>query len=89
MRVIYKYPLDFDNPFIDMPSDARILRAELQDDVICIWALVTPNLPHGKRKIGIYGTGFTVPDTTNVYIGTVFTGMYVWHLFDEGWLQEF
>lgn len=81
--IIYKYPLAvcYKQELI-IPSTHKILSAQVQHDVVCIWAAVDPSSPTVAKTILICGTGHQVP-TGAYFIGTVQTGNYVWHIFEE------
>lgn len=73
---------------VDMPTGAKILCFEAQNNVPTIWALVQVTAEEVKRKFCVLGTGQKVSsdicDAT--YVGTVlmYEGDLVFHLFDLG-----
>lgn len=72
MKTIHKYPLELtEMQFIEMPKDAKVLTAQSQDSKICLWAEVESHQPTELRRFIIYGTGFEMSDTEEIYIGTV------------------
>jgi 6-phosphogluconolactonase/glucosamine-6-phosphate isomerase/deaminase len=58
MKTIYKYPLKIqDKQTISMPIGAQILSVQVQDEVVCLWALVEPRLPKREIEFQMLGTG--------------------------------
>lgn len=51
---------------------------------ICVWAMVNPDAEKVPRQFLICGTGGPMPDRVGEFIGTVFGGPFVWHVFDNG-----
>lgn len=84
---IYKYPLNVvEHQILLMPLEAKILHINVQNDVICIWALVNEKNKNEEVEIEIIGTGQTMdPLIIREYIGTVFMGGFVWHVFKQLW----
>ena len=90
MKAIWKYALTVtDNPTVKMPLDARVLTVRANSDrphayyKIDLWALVDPEVQTAIRHFRIVGTGHPGPDLDMVdYIGTVFDGPFVWHVFE-------
>lgn len=88
MKKIYKYPLQLaDTQMIEIPKYAKILDAQLQGDDLFIWALVNLDYPAESKKIFIFGTGFELPDDLYCHISTVQIKGFVWHVFQEGYLD--
>lgn len=91
IRVIWKFPLKLQetNWIEAIPRNARILTVGIQQGMtgrdIMLWAYVDPEEPSVRRRIRIVDTGNRAPNIdSNPYIGTVFIGEYVYHVFDEG-----
>ena len=82
---IYKYEAGCDQR-VSMPKDAEILSVGVQQDDIMIWARVNPDAPMVDRKIIILGTGHEISEknASLPFIGTVFMGSLVFHVFDGG-----
>lgn len=86
---VFKYEIQNLKPIV-MPVGSKILTAQLQHNVCCIWALcdeaaiVTEATE--KRKITLYATGESIPHNTGKYISTIQMagGSFVVHVFDEG-----
>lgn len=88
MKVVYKYPVEWADTFkLSLPYHAQILHAGVQNEMLCIWALVDPASPLTEAvKFHIVGTGHKRSDIdydTTVFIGTVFHGPLVFHIFKE------
>ncbi len=84
MEKIYKYVLEItDEQVITMPAPLKILSAQIQDDQLCLWALVTPNAPMENLPVAIVGTGhpFDYIWEKWEYLNTVQDGPLVWHVF--------
>lgn len=82
--IIYKYHLKVaDVQKIFMPKGAEILSVGTQEYDVCIWASVNPELEPELRVFQIVGTGHGEyePRLTE-FLGTVFAGQYVWHIFE-------
>ena len=82
-RRLWKYALDKDmfQTTIDMPRYASILRVDIQNARICLWAEVEVHAPTVQRTFVIRGTGHAILKD-EYYVGTVFSGRYVWHVFE-------
>jgi hypothetical protein len=67
-----------------MPKGYQILSVEMQNGIICLWALVDPEQPLEVRDIRIAGTGDAIKETEIVFIGTVLLhgGSRVYHIFE-------
>lgn len=91
---IWKYPLtggsfvDFKeaDEEIEMPCAKRILHIGRDPGgQMCIWAMVDPEAPRNKYRVSVRGTGHDASDVAHhQFIGTVFDGPYVWHVFIDG-----
>ena len=87
IQQVFKYQLQvISDQRIEMPKDAKVLHVGVQNNVMCLWAMVDGNAPLVKRHIGIYGTGHYIPVDVEPshFVGTVMAGMFVWHIFDLG-----
>ena len=82
MVVIWKYDLANPTQEILMPEDARILSVQMQNESLCLWALVDADKPRVCREFQVYSTGHTVQDNIKDYLGTVQIGSLVWHVFE-------
>lgn len=83
MRTIWKFPLVFrDKQVISMPDKAHILTVQMQDDTLCLWALISPDKPMRQRVIQMYDTGEPARDA-GVYIATIQYDSQVIHVFED------
>jgi hypothetical protein len=82
---IFKYPLKFTkSQSLTLPKDSEILSAQIQDDMICLWAAVTDELATEERTFKIFPTGHSFGDIDkHAFINTVQAGPLVWHIFEE------
>ncbi len=79
---IFKYPLEItDKQTIAMPANAELLSVQVQNQQLCLWALVDTMLPERETEIAIYGTGNPIPDNTGWHIDTCQLNGLVWHVF--------
>jgi len=85
MEVIWKFPLKIiPAQRIEMPTGARPLCVQLQRDVPCIWAQVSPERTDiTGRWVYILPTGFEFNcEITGDYLGTFqMASGYVYHVF--------
>lgn len=83
--VIWKFPIERGELGRRLPRGAKIISAGVQDGWrITIWALVDPEAPLVERLIEVVGTGSSPALSDGIFIGTVFVGLYVFHVFDGG-----
>lgn len=73
MMTVHKYVVHItDEPRVPMPQGAQVLSVGVQDDLVCIWALVDPAAPYETRPFSMRGTGHPASGLENVpFIGTV------------------
>ncbi len=88
IKTIWKYPLSIrDDQILEIPENAKILTAQVQNGVACMWALVNPETPRvEKRYIRIIETGHEIHDSEKlVYISTIQLQNLnlVFHVFEE------
>lgn len=84
--VVFKYQLKDDRVNeIELPKNARILKIDVQNGIICLWALVDPKYPLTRRVIEIFGTGHDMPEANRAYIGTFSMEemKYIFHAFER------
>lgn len=84
---IYKYILKaIGLNLIQTYAGAAILSAGIDPNGdICVWMLVDTKQPVADRAIEVFGTGWELEEDFNsIFIGTVNTGLYMWHIFDAG-----
>lgn len=80
-KTIHKYELYPSGPR-SMPKDAKILTVAAQDDRLFLWAEVDPDEKAEIRYFEVYGTGHDLTENEKAYIGTVFMGEFVWHVYE-------
>jgi len=85
MMQIRKYRISPD-PTILVNRGAKILSVGMQDKEITIWAMVNIAEELARRSLIIAATGETLGEIAAhiPFIGTVFAGEFVWHIFDGG-----
>lgn len=93
MKKIYKYELNIagDMTVINAPID-QLLKVDWQSGTgAVLWAIIDDEWEPATWRIMSLGTGWTVPEDVDDYIGTVQDDFgYVWHYFllhDEPSLQ--
>ena len=80
---VYKYQLPIDDRArVLMPSGAELLCVAMQHGRVTVWARVDPSATMVTRQFRVAGTGH--PGVEGSYIGTVFPGPLVFHVFDLG-----
>ena len=85
-ETVYKYPLEIeDEQVVLLPTGARILTVQQQNNNIFLWALVNPTSPNAQAfTIRIHGTGHSISNSDELeYINTVqlYGGKLVFHVF--------
>ncbi len=81
-KTIWKFQLKLDGyQEVEMPADAEIIAIQIQDNAICVWAIVNPSAPVKVFKFEIFGTGRAMADLPRKYVGTVYPDGYVFHVF--------
>ena len=84
MRTIYKYEFQIDNNFtLILPDDHEILKVGTQSGVPCMWIMIDDLDKIHKTSFSIYGNGHKIEDPIKKYIGTIFRGPLVWHIFKD------
>lgn len=87
MKTIYKYPIEVtDIQKIKLPFDSLIISVLNQNGKLVIYALVdTEEKDTEERTIRIFGTGnpCDVEEFDYNFLGSVFMGDLVWHIFAE------
>lgn len=82
----YEFLVD-DGVVVDIPFLGEILSVGTQKSRhVCLWVLVSvPINPARPRKFRVAGTAHHLEDsfTKGNFIGTVFDGPYVWHVFED------
>jgi len=88
MKTIYKYQFETaDIVTLKLPTCAKVLTIQIQNDKPCLWALVdTENERTFDMELSIFGTGHEVKNLElSTYIGTYQerNGGLVWHVFEH------
>jgi hypothetical protein len=65
-----------------MPEGAHVLTVGMQVGEIIAWATVDPDAPREERTFLVRGTGHKLNGREGRYIGTVFPGSLVFHVFE-------
>lgn len=82
MKIIYKYSLMLmDSQTLELSVGYEILTVQLQNQDICVWAIVEPKNVEQTVQFQIIGTGDKIVDEELKYIGTVQRHGFVWHIF--------
>ena len=86
MKRVFKYPLEVtDFQDVNLPLGAEILKVEMQQNCLQMWALVDDDVTYFSfRKIRIAGTGHVIEGNMK-YISTFFMadGSLVFHVFED------
>jgi len=82
-KTIFKYPLSIiDRNVVTAPPMAILHVREQYGETPTVWAEVDESEPEVEHVFHIVGTGMTVPSDAT-YVGTAFTGAWVWHVYKE------
>jgi hypothetical protein len=87
IRRVHKFPLPAgDWVSVTMPEGAEPLSVQVQDDVPCLWALVTVGAPPVVHHFRIVGTGQDLGSNVGRHIDTfqMLGGALVFHVFADG-----
>lgn len=87
MKAVYKYDVPLDDKLrLSLPKNAAVLSVQVQgtNRNPQLWALVDTEAPLEDRYYRWFGTGHEIPLGMDwVFIATVQTGPFVFHLFEE------
>lgn len=70
-----------------MPDGAQVVSVQLQDGIICVWAIVETDYMPQPHEFSIFGTGQPLPEAFNPnrlaerHLASVQQGPFVWHVF--------
>lgn len=84
--VVYKYQLNRSlESILELPKGAEVLKVDVQNESICLWALVDPNAQTETRTFEVFGTGHQMDECKRRFINTFFVhgGQYVFHAFER------
>ena len=74
---------------VELPEGATLLSTGVQNGAIVVWALVDPRYPTTRHLIYVAGTGQEQRFGGHWrFLGTVFQGLFVWHVFDMNEIEE-
>jgi hypothetical protein len=87
---IWKFPIpremnEYGDVSVTMPWGAHVLSAGVQNNTICVWAEVKPDdiiKSETSRNFGIRATGGLLTGDETAFVGTVFQGHFVWHVYE-------
>lgn len=84
MLTIWKYELNPQILFYDLPRGAKILSAREQNNKICFWAAVDTDQPNEPRKMMVFGTGHVMPAEPMRFVGTAHLGggALIFHVYE-------
>jgi len=91
MKTINKYELEIaTNQTIKMPYDPEILYIGIQNEKICLWALVDTDHKSENINIEIYGTGNSINSKMDIdnHLGTVQLNSIMWHVFESNYYNK-
>lgn len=85
MRKVWIYPLPItDTVTLQMPTGARLLDVQVQDNALVVWALVDPDAPTEARQFRVAGTGHPIEgDVAHIASVQLAGGALVFHVFEE------
>lgn len=87
MLTVYKYPISRNDTVtaLSLPIGAEILKVDVQENDIFLWAKVNTEADKEIRIIEVFGTGHSMPDCERIFLNTFFSqnGMYVFHAFER------
>lgn len=84
IQTVWKFPLALaQTQDVLMPAGARILSIQVQDEMLCAWALVNPEADRERRYFLIVGIGHEMPKGRYTYLATVQMDSFVWHVFER------
>ena len=80
MITVYKYALGRGD--VVMPRNARVLTVNAQNGEFYLWAEVDTEQETEIRHFDTYGTGWEIKNTNCRFVGTIFEGAFVWHVYE-------
>lgn len=86
-QIVAKYPFK-PNDYIafELPATARLLHVDVQNEQLCLWALVDLDQPTISRRVRMAGTGHQIkePAESLRHVSTVLLsdGALVFHFFE-------
>lgn len=84
MQTIHKYQLKLESKQqVDIPYPAKIIKADIQNGNIFIWAICNPSFEPVTKIIEMFGTGEKMENAVRNHIDTVQVNSFVWHIFEK------
>ena len=81
---IWKFPFHISEvQTISMPKGAKILSVQTQRGHPCLWAEVDPEAESQNIYLYIYGTGHTIKNLPQKFLGAVQMDSFVWHIYER------
>lgn len=83
-NIVWKFPFDvIDIVYISMPSEAKVLHIDVQNDWPTLWALCDPDEGLTVRTFYVRGTGHPMNDASGEHLGTfmMYEDALVFHVF--------
>ena len=87
MKTMHKFLVaKVDWPVVRMPRGAIPKAVGMQNGAIWVWALVNTNAPVVTHLFAVRGTGHEITPEVEQgdFLGTVFDGIFVWHILSLG-----
>ncbi len=82
MKAVWKYQFPITDRFIlQMPEEARILTAFIQEGKPCLWVEVETKAYSVSHKFAVVGTGNPLPSEEINWIATFSMPPFIWHLY--------
>lgn len=80
---IFKYELPVESfVTVSMPEGAKVLTVQPQRGAVTMWAEVDPKARRIDRRFQIVGTGHQFDSSGAHYLGSVNTGVFMWHVYE-------
>ena len=83
MKTIYKYQIPMSG-IVVLPAEYKILKFGIQQETICLWALVDSETERIAKEFVVVGTGWNLDDKLDdrwQHMETLFENGFVWHVF--------
>ncbi len=86
--MVLKYDLVQQARFeVALPRGAKPISVGMQSGWPKLWAIVDVDEMPEPRAFYMLGTGHPMPDRLGAFVGTLFDGAYVWHVFEEEYMR--
>jgi hypothetical protein len=84
---IFKYEITDKKQMVLIPKDAEILSCQIQNENVCVWALVNPQKENEEKYFECYATGEEMHQDMGIqrkFLNTVqFKNGLVFHIFER------